>query len=265
MDSQSEAGREARRDRAGPVATKSRRRRGRRAYVIFVLLVILLNLVSFGPAIIDPSTRTVPLPLTSLVLVHTIVSVAWLFVVLVQVTLVATGRSAVHRRLGVIAVLLTAAFIVLAWFATVEEARRGFDLSGDLVPRGTSADPATILAPVNTLLLLAILIGAAVWYRHRPAVHKRLMMLAILGLSTGAPIAHLIGHWPLLQRHAGIIGPGSAVILLSVLAIHDRMSQGRIHPVSLWGGVGVFAWLVLFFVVIAPTSAWRDFAMWVVQ
>ena len=67
-------------------------------------------------SILNPSTRTVPLPLTFIDLAHTLVSVAWLLVFLAQVILIATGRTAaLHRRLGILGVLLSAAFIVVTW------------------------------------------------------------------------------------------------------------------------------------------------------
>ena len=246
-----------------PAAAISAQRTGRWFYVGVTLFVILLNIISFGPSIINPSTRTVPLPLAFIDLAHALVSVAWLLMFLVQVMLIATGRPSVHRRVGIAGVLLSVAFIVVTWLTLVEGAQRGFDLSGDLVPRGTTLDPATSLAPANTLVPTGVLIGAAVWYRRRPAVHKRLMMLAIL-TSTGAPIAHLVGHWPALQPYP-VINPIGGLLLLSLLAIHDRVSERRIHPVSLWGAIGVFVWLTVFFTVIVPTSAWRDFAAWSVQ
>jgi len=231
--------------------------------VSVTLLVILLNVMSFAPSIIDTSTRRVPLPLTSVDLVHALVSVTWLLVFLAQVTLIAAGRPAVHRRLGVVGVLLSVALIVVTWFMLGEGARRGFDLSGDLVPPGTSVDPGAFLAPANSLVPIGILVGTAVWYRRRPAVHKRLMMLALL-TSTGAPIAHLVGHWPALQPYP-VINPISSLLLLSVPAIHDRVSGPSIHPVSLWGAIGVFAWLTVFFTAIVPTSAWHDFAAWSIR
>ena len=230
-------------------------------YVGFTSSVTLLNLVSFGPSIIDPSARTVPLPLTSIDLAHVLVSVAWLLTFLVQVTLVATGRPAVHRRLGVVGVLLSAAFIVVTWFMLIEGARRGFDLSGDLVPKGTTVSPGAFLAPANALVPFGVFVAAAVWCRRRAAVHKRLMMLAML-TTAGAPIAHLIGHWPSLRPLGLLIG--ATVVIWSLLPIHDRLSQGRIHPVSLWGGVASFVWQTLFFVLIANTSAWQAFAAWLV-
>jgi hypothetical protein len=246
---------------SAPAATAGTRRRpaDRWFYVGVTSSVILLNVVSFGPSIIDPSARTVPLPLTSIDLAHVLVSVAWLLVFLAQVTLIATGRPAVHRRVGVLGVLLSGAFIVVTWLMLVEGAGRGFDLSGDLVPRGTTVDPGTFLAPAHALVPFGVFVAAAVWYRRRPAVHKRLMMLAMVS-TTGAPVVHLIGHWQL----AFLVFPVSQIMLLSLLFIHDRRSQGRLHPVSLWGVVS-FAWTPLFFSLIAPTSAWHTFAAWIIS
>ena len=117
-------------------------------YISMALLMILLNVVAFGPSIIDPSGRNVPLPLTPLVTVHAIVAAAWLLVFLAQATLVATGRTTIHRCLGIVGAVLTAVFVVVGYFTLIEEARRGFDLSGDILPRTPGpevANPALIL------------------------------------------------------------------------------------------------------------------------
>jgi hypothetical protein len=75
--------------------------------------------------------------LTPLVTVHAIVAAAWLLVFLAQATLVATGRTTIHRRLGIVGAVLTVVFVVVGYFTIIEEARRGFDLSGDIIRRTT--------------------------------------------------------------------------------------------------------------------------------
>ena len=155
-----------------------------------------------------PSTRTVPLPLTPVVVLYATVSVAWLVLFVTQTALVASDRRGLHRRLGVVGAVLAAAFVVVGWVAAVEEARRGFDLSGDLVPRGTTVDPAASLVPLNAFVLFALLVGLAIWLRRRAEVHKRLMVFAMVGPVAGAPIAHVVGHWPVLQPVA-TAGPES--------------------------------------------------------
>jgi len=240
--------------------SKSRSNADRWFYVIVTTFVILVNVVAFSPSLLNVSARTVPLPLTSIDLAHSLVSVTWLLVFMAQVTLVAAGRVRVHRQLGVFGVLLSAAFIVVTWLMLVEGARRGFDLSGALVPRGTSVAPGTFLAPAGSLIPLAAFVAAAVWYRQRPALHKRLMMLALL-TSMGAPIAHVVGHWPAFGSYA--LAGGTFIFFLP--AIRDWVWEHRIHPVSLWGAIFSLLWTSVFLIVFARTVVWRNFAEWVVR
>ena len=246
-----------------PGVTERPHRLDRWFYVSVALFLILFNVVAFGPSIIDNSRRNVPLPLTPLVTVHAILSAVWVLLFLTQTTLVATGRTVIHRRVGMIGALLTMAFVVVSALTVIAQARRGFDLSGDLsrLPPPPGADPAAAVAgQLFFLLTFAILFGAAVWYRHRPNDHKRLMLLAVLGGLTPTPVAHVIGHWSVLHAWTNVIVPVSLLILLSLSAIHDRVSKGRIHPVSLWVGILTFVWIVVFNVVIVPSPAWREFA-----
>jgi len=250
-----------------PVVTARSRRVDRWFYISMALLMILFSVVAFGPSIIDPSTRNLPLPLTPLVLAHAIVSAAWLVLFLAQATLVATGRVALHRRVGVFGAVLTAAFLVVGYVTLIAEARRGFDLSGDLVrPAPSPGGPnPNLVALLWNFLTFGMVAGMGLWYRHRPAVHKRLMLLAMLGGLSNTPLGHVVGHWTALQPWAGIIFPVSTAVFLSTSAVHDRVSEGRIHPVSLWGAVLLFAGGSLFFVVIQPSAAWREFATWLIR
>src|SRR5262245_45196186 len=114
------------------VATERPRRVVPSFYVIVALLIILFNVVAFGPSIVDASKRSVPLPLTPLVAVHAVLAAVWLLLFLTQATLVATGSTAIHRRVGTYGAGLAVAFIAIGSFTVIAQARRGFDLSGDL-------------------------------------------------------------------------------------------------------------------------------------
>ena len=80
-------------------------------YIAVALSVILISVAGFGPSIVDQSRRNAPL--TPLVGAHGIVAAGWLLLFLRQSVLVATGRTAVHRRLGRIGPLLAVTMIVL--------------------------------------------------------------------------------------------------------------------------------------------------------
>jgi hypothetical protein len=106
-----------------PVAAGPRHRVDRWFYISVALLMILFNVVAFGPSIVNLSGRLGPL--TPVVAAHGIVSFAFLLLFLTQVTLVATGRTAVHRRLGIVGPMLAFVMIVLGLVMSIELARRG--------------------------------------------------------------------------------------------------------------------------------------------
>jgi len=229
--------------------------------------MILLNVVAFGPSIVGSSERRVPLPLTPLATAHAIVSAAWLLLFLTQAVLIATRRKAIHRRLGMLGTSLTVAFVVLGSLNVVEQARRGFDLSGDLARLAPLPGVTPLAATVGQLfffLEFAILVGAALCYRHRPSVHRRLMLLAVLGGLTPTPVAHAIGHWLSFQPWSLALFPISLVAFASLSAIYDRVSEGRIHPVSLWIPILWLGWRFLEVRVIQPSAAWQGFATWLI-
>jgi hypothetical protein len=237
-------------------------------FIAVALFMIAFNLVAFAPSIVDPSGRNVPLPLTPLVMAHTIVSVAWLLLFLVQAALVTTRRTDLHRRLGIAGAVLTVAFVVIGYFAVVAEARRGFDLGGDISRLPASPGVDAVARAVGILFFVftfAVLVGAALWYRRRASVHKRLMLLAVLGGLTPTPLTHVIGHWTILHPWGTAIFVVGFLICLSFSAIHDRLTEGRIHPVSLWGAVVIFLWNVLFNLAIVPSAPWDRFARWLVR
>ncbi|RZU39423.1 hypothetical protein [Edaphobacter modestus] len=231
-------------------------------YAGMAVVFILISIASFAPSIVNPENRLGPL--TWLVAAHGIVFFAWLLIFLVQSLLIQTGRVAIHRRLGTASMFLAAGIVVLGYVTTIVMARRGFDLSGDL---GAKSNPLGIagqtIFPLGNLFEFGILVAAGYWYRRQSDIHKRLMLFAIVVLMP-APFAHFIGHSPLLRTH-----PAAAIlpIALSLAAsgIYDLIRFRRIHPVSLWVGIALFAIGNLSAFVIGPSAAWRRFAEWLIS
>jgi hypothetical protein len=50
------------------------------------------------------------------------------------------------------------------------------------------------------------------------------------------------------------------ILLLSVSAIHDRLTVGRVHPVSLWVPILLFVWFGVWISVIGPSGTWQGLA-----
>jgi hypothetical protein len=235
-------------------------RRSGKFYLGMVLVAFAICIAGFGRGMIDPGSRQAPMNFS--VALHGLIFTAWFVLFATQATLVSAGNVRLHRRLGIVGVLLALLMIGTGYTTAIAMARRGFDLSGHL---NAAADPLGLLVfQLGDLLSFAILVGAAVWYRRRAEIHKRLMLLATVGSLMGAPLAHLIGQIPQLQGAPPVILI-PLVMLYSSHAVYDRVTRGRIHPVSLWVPIGLFVWANLRAAVIGPSAAWHEFAAWLIR
>jgi hypothetical protein len=179
--------------------------------------------------------------------VHGMLFSAWVLLFVAQALLVSARRTDVHRRLGWAGAALACAMLVAGPITAIDAARRGSAPAG--IP-----PLAFMVVPMTDMLIFGVFVGAAVWYRRRADIHKRLMFLATIGILTAA-IARLPYVLPL--------GPLAFFALTDLFIIaavvHDRRSRGRVHPATLWGG----AILVLsqpLRLAVAGTAAWLAFA-----
>jgi hypothetical protein len=62
----------------------------------------------------------------------------------------------------------------------------------------------------------------------------------------------------------GPLGSLLTILVLSASAIHDRRSERRVHPVSVWVPFGLFVWPVLL-VFGMSSAAVNDFAAWLIR
>jgi hypothetical protein len=234
-------------------ASVRRRRFEHSFFVGSAIFAVVVALAGFLPGIVDPSRRNGPMSV--LVVVHGLSMLAWLALYLTQTILAATGRLASHRRHGLFAIVLATVAVVSGIFATLEAARRGADLSGDLVRWSGQPDfVAAMILPFGDILLFGGFVTAALLYRRRPEAHKRLMYFAIVGGFLAAPLVHIIGHFGASPAIMWTIGA-----LLIASGIHDKIVRGRVHPVSWIAPPLIVASNVARSVVVASTNVWHDF------
>jgi hypothetical protein len=194
-------------------------------------------------------------PVTGLAVVHGIVFLIWLQLFLAQTVLVATRRMEVHRRLETVTTLLAPVLIVLGYMTVIPMLKRGFDLSRDL---HIEVEPfREAVFPLGDLVIFGVLIAPGYWYRRRPDVHRRLMLLGTVGGLMPAPLADLIGHFS--PSPAGRIILVPIAMFLFASAVYDRVRLGRIHPVSLWGAIAIFVYNILLAALLGPSALWHRF------
>ena len=108
--------------------------------------------------------------------------------------------------------------------------------------------------------MFAILVIAGFVYRRRPESHKRLMLLASIGILPPAtsrlPFAfvHNSGPWVYFAL-------ADAVLLGCI--VYDLATRRRLHSAYLWGGLVILVSQPLRFL-ISGTGGWLAFAHWLV-
>ena len=110
------------------------------------------------------------------------------------------------------------------------------------------------------MVVFAILVTTAIYYRRRIEAHKRLMTLSMISLLA-APIARM-SFLPLPPGPPTFFG--LADLFIVAMLAYDLTTRRKIHPATIWGGLLVVA-SQPFRLMIAGTPAWLTFAGWITR
>jgi len=205
-------------------------------YVFMAAFYVVTVLVGFIPdsvnvlGAVEAGQRP---PLSPVLHAHAIAMGAWLLLLLTQSTLVATGNTAQHRKLGIAGMVLAPTIVVLMFFV----ARNAFAAFTALPP---GAMPAEVFAGVKQLLsnlfleqirAMALFGGLIAWaliVRKRDSeTHKRLLILATL-----IPLPAAIDRITWLP-HTFPESPVSIwlyqLLWIAPVIIYDLARRGRVH------------------------------------
>jgi hypothetical protein len=174
-------------------------------------------------------------PLPWLVHLHGMACTAWLLLLLTQTGLVMAGRRDLHRQLGLSALAVATVVIILGVMVAFHAARNG------RVNPGPFSPPTLLFYQFTNLATFGIFIVLGIANRANAAAHKRLMTLASVALILPAlsRIARMIDTAPLPANANG--GNILSNLFLIALATYDWKALGRLHPVTLWGGLAFVA------------------------
>lgn len=188
-----------------------------------------------------------------LVHLHGIVMTSWVVLFVVQVWLVAARRIRLHQRLGLLGAVLAALVLFVGVVTAISAAARG-----------SSPGPLPLqflVIPLGDMLVFAILVGTALYFRRRINVHKRLMLLAAVNLLTPA-----IARIPLqfIETGGPLVFFGLTDLCLLACVVFDTFKHRRLHPVFVWGTLFIVASQPLR-LMLSGTDAWMRFATWLVR
>jgi hypothetical protein len=241
---------------ARPVSSEAHATAAPRSSFFFWSSALLLSLlaIGFAPTLYLRAFFAVP-PIPGYLYVHGGVLTAWFVWFVVQTTMVRTGRTALHRRFGVIGAILAAAIIVAGPMATMRFVARlragGIDWDTDMsaIPAlGIEGQPMVLFASevfwgnLLGIVVFAGLVLAAILLRRDPQAHKRLMLLASIALV--GPALARISRWSVFGGEDSLFVPIVFLGLLAVLIVYDVLSARVPHRATLIGCGGIVLALI---------------------
>lgn len=229
------------------------RRRERLFYVGMAVAILITVFAGFSRSYFLKAQFGTP-PLSLLLHVHGLIFTSWILLFLTQTTLVAARRTDIHRRLGVLGGVLAALVLILGTATAI------IRVKGGSAPIPGVPPLAFLAMPFFDMVVFAILVGAAFYYRHRADVHKRLMTLATISLLS-APIARLPFEFMKAGPPAFF---GLTDLFIAALLVYDLSTRRRVHPATIWGGLLIVASQPLR-LMISATPAWLAFAGWLTR
>jgi hypothetical protein len=229
--------------------TINRSTKDRRLYTWVAVIIPIIVLIGFARTYYLKGFFNTPAIPSLLVHLHGIVMTSWVVLFVVQVSLVAKRRVRVHQRLGVLGAMLAVLVVVVGALTGIAGAARG-----------SSPGPPPLqflVVPLGDILVFAILVGTALWFRHRRLdIHKRLMLLATLSLLAAA-IARIPLHF--IETGGPLAFYGLTDLCILACVVFDTVKNRRLHSVFLWGTLLIVASQPLRFM-LASTDVWLRFA-----
>lgn len=228
---------------ARPATSAPARLADRWVYVFMAGVFIATALAGFIPdsvAILTEVKAHARPPLPPVLYLHALLMGSWLLLLFAQTLLVATGRRALHRKIGALALVLVPLMLV----TMVSLVRIGFE-DAATAPAAHGADLAEIndtrlflssLLPeqVRAALFFGVFTAWGLWMRNRDSQsHKRLMVLATL-----MPLPAAIDRIEWLPSTLPASPDSSSLYMLlwiSPLLLYDLMRRGRPHRVYVFG------------------------------
>ena len=191
----------------------------RRFYIAITLLLAAIVVRGFWPSYFGPLLSGAVKPRPLLIHAHGALYSGWMLLLLAQVSLVATGRVAWHRRVGRVGIVYGFFVLVIGLVVTFAAPALHVRAGEWTIDRAAGF----ILLPLFDMVLFAGFFGSAIAYRSKPEIHKRLILAATVTLAFAAVARMAIASH--LVFYLVWLSP------MFMAMAFDRLVHRRIHPV----------------------------------
>jgi hypothetical protein len=224
----------------------------RRLFMAAAIAFPLVVLAGFGRTYYFKGYFDVPPLASALVHIHGLLMTTWVGLFMAQVWFISSKRVRVHQRLGYGGIGLAILILAAGYVTALRAAKYG----AASTPPGVSP-MAFLIVPLFDLLMFAILFGAAVYYRKKPAAHKSLMLLTAVNFLPPA-----VARIPIAALQA--LGPlwffGFPTVVTLVCLGLESWRYRRLNRVFLVGTLLLIASYILRLMIMG-TSTWMEIAM----
>jgi hypothetical protein len=179
--------------------------------------------------------------------IHAAAFTAWIILLLTQTSLAASGRTQLHRRLGMAGMVLAPLVFVLGVIVATEMLRRLSTKPGV----DSSVIYAVALSEIIGFIVPTLL---AFRMRRESTYHKRLVLIGTIAMMTAA-----FGRWPFhFLLHKPLPAMMCTFSLLFIVIGYDLLSLRRVHRATALASTWVIC-IELGGLAVSFTASWHQF------
>lgn len=219
-------------------------------------LALIVVLVGFWKTFIVPSflgTFTAPL----VIYIHGALLFAWTLLLVAQAVMIRKKNLKLHRRIGWAGPFLAVAVSLSTMAAGVYVLRR--DVAAGESQIAISSFLGTLITPV----IFVSLVMAAIIYRRRPEIHKRLILLAMISILWAA-FGRFRHYFPPFEQAMLVFQGIIPMSMILIAMLWEKITKGQVHPVYYFVGLPLLfenAAEIYFF----NSSGWQIISSWLAR
>ena len=208
--------------------TKTTGNQRSRFFIVMAMLFAFVAIAGFAKTFFLPLMQDT-FKAAPIFFVHGGFFFAWVFLFAVQVFLIRFKNPSLHRKLGVLAMVIAVGMVVSCIGVGVSAMQRDLESGLGQIAR------SSLMGVFTGMLLFSSLFIAGLAYRRRPDFHKRLMFLATVFVLWPAWF-RFRHYFPDVPRPEIVFGFVFADIPIIIAMIYDKLTIKRVHPVYLYVG-----------------------------